>query len=51
MNKEKLLYEAPTALTFEVRLESTILTLSDSVNTYNRTQYLLSGDDYDYEDL
>ena len=48
MNKEKLLYEAPTALSFVVKLEGAILTLSNNVNNNNHTEYFMSGDDYDF---
>lgn len=52
MEKTKLRYEVPKAETFVVRFEGVIMTLSNSVNTKNRTQYLMCEDDeYDYEDL
>ena len=51
MNKQKQTYLSPETETLVVRFEGAILTLSDSVNSSNHTQYLMSGDDYDFEDL
>ena len=48
MKQTKLDYSAPQAETFVVRFEGPILTLSNSVNKKNHTQYLIEDD---YEEL
>ena len=51
MNMQKQTYLSPETETLVVRFEGIILTLSDSVNQTNHTQYLLGGPDDDYEEL
>ena len=53
MNKQKLTYLSPETEVFVVQIEDCILTVPspNTVNALNFTQYLIGGDDDDYEEL